>query len=462
MPRRRTIEFWCAVSLCWLLAAAGGLRAAGPADGQAAYSPTAEGLDDLLKSGRFQDFVAAAAALPADASTSAKVARLRIEGLLATGQNRAAEQSAQRTLAAGADPGILKLWLTARWRQGRGLDESPVPVPADAGARRDSHGAAQPPGSNAAATVVQFWKQALGGADPYRLAAGSRSAVLPLIAGGASHSTEPAAAGSARLGLPAIPLDVNGVRLARAFVDTGAQHTLLTPAAAAAAGVEAGPDGVDLVGFSSFPARPAVVRRLRLGNVVLHDVPVYVADSPPLAQAGGQASLGIDLLYHLRVVMDYPRQQAIVAPAVLDGATREPAGGAANGTQHAGWEIPLWTFSSACLAQGRMADGSIARTLIDTGNSQGTYLSSRWASRRLPDCQPFKHWFLLRQRMGRFSLARWQLGGEELADWPVRGTLPSQLERLDLVDLLVGQDLLARYRVEIDLAGRRLRLEAEE
>ena len=38
-----------------------------------------------------------------------------------------------------------------------------------------------------------------------------------------------------------------------------------------------------------------------------------------------------------------------------------------------------------------------------------------------------------------------------MANWPVRGTLSPELERLDIVDLLVGHDLLSRYRVEIDL-----------
>lgn len=444
MPRRMTREFWWSASLCCLLLAAGELKAGEPAEHEAGASPHVERLSSLLKSGRFQDFVDAAGKLPADASGSSNLARLRSEGYLAIGQNRLAEQLAERALPAGADAELLKLWLTARWRQGRGLEDL----------------AGLSGGNTKLPAIVRFWQEALHGADPYRVAAGSRSNVLPMVTRGAPHSSD-SSAGAGR-GLPAISLVINGVPLTRAFVDTGAQHTLLTSAAAAAAGVELGPDGVDLVGFSSFPARPGLVRRLRLGSVELHDVPVYVGDSPPLAQAEGQASLGIDLLYHLRVVMDYPRQQATIAPALRDAGTREPASTRAEGDQRSSWEIPLWTFSNTCLAQGRMADGSIARTLIDTGNGQGTYLSRRWASRRLPDFQPFKNWYLLRHRVGRFSLARWELGSEELADWPVRGTLPGDLERLDLVDVLVGHDLLARYRVEIDLAGRALRLETEE
>lgn len=477
MLRRQETWFGCSAAVCGLLALAGGLRAAEPATAEPATnqqragavmppvlesaeteaSTTAERCDDLLKSGRFQDFVAATAELPADATQLPAVARLRVEACLAVGQNRAAEQAAQRALKECGDPAstpdasLLKLWLTARWRQGRGLAELPLASGSRAGG--DLAESAPP-------AALRFWHTALAGADPYRLAPRSRSAVLPMRAR-APASPPGSAASAASSELPAIALDVNGVRLARAFVDTGAQHTVLTPAAAAAAGVELGPDGVGLVGFSSFPARPAVVRRLRLGTVVLQDIPVYVGDSPALAQAGGQASLGIDVLYHLRLVMDYPRQQVVVAPAGNLTDTRVPVDTGATGTLASSatrWEIPLWTFSHVCLAQGRMADGSIARTLIDTGNGQGTYLSSRWASRQLPDFQPFKNWFLLRHRLGKYALARWELGSEELSNWPVRGTLPDALERLDLVDLLVGHDLLAGYSVEIDLAGRRLRL----
>ena len=51
------------------------------------------------------------------------------------------------------------------------------------------------------------------------------------------------------------------------------------------------------------------------------------------------------------------------------------------------------------------------------------------------------------------------LGGRALADWPVTALLPSALEKADLVDVLLGQDLLAPYRVTIDLTRRYIYLE---
>ncbi len=240
------------------------------------------------------------------------------------------------------------------------------------------------------------------------------------------------------------------MRLPRAFVDTGAQHTVLTRAAAEAAGVELAPVDIPLVGFASFSTRPGLIRRLQLGDVTLRDVPVYVGDSPALLQAGGQASLGIDLLHHLRVTMDYPAQQATIE-AVSPADSRQPL---AKGE----WEIGLWTFSQVCLAQVAMPDGSFARTLIDTGNPRGTYLSPRWANRRLPDFPSLRGWYAQHYRRGRYSLADWQLDGRQFSSWPVLDTLPRPLERMDVVDLLLGLDLLAEYRVEIDLPARHLRL----
>jgi hypothetical protein len=157
--------------------------------------------------------------------------------------------------------------------------------------------------------------------------------------------------------------------------------------------------------------------------------------------------------------MDYPRRQAIVEPAAAPASGSAPPDAA---SPPADWEIPLWTFSQACLAQGRLASGDFARTLIDTANFHGTYASTEWASRRLPEVQPLKRWFMQRYQLGRYTISGWELGDLPLTNWPVRGTLPPELERLDLIDLLVGRDLLARYRVEIDLSGRRMLLRTSE
>jgi predicted aspartyl protease len=271
--------------------------------------------------------------------------------------------------------------------------------------------------------------------------------------------------------------------LDRALIDTGAQHTLLTRAAAAAAGVELGPQWSEMVGFASFSARPAVVRTLRIGELTLWDVPVLVADSPQLLQAGGQASLGIDLLHHLRIVLDYPARRLIAADS---GASigLAPDVATPDAAAHLGdpaWEIPLWTFSFAALSQGTLAGGANARTLIDTGNRSGTFVSTSWANQhlgnqRLDDShrvdEPLADKRLAGESspgepstgsgqgavLGRMLIEHWRLGDRDLGRWPIQGSLPPALERLGIMDVLVGHDLLAGYRVDIDLAHRKLRL----
>jgi hypothetical protein len=440
----------CKISICCLLAFCGVLRAAeGDGSPDDVSHERVCRLETLLKAGRFQEFAEAAIPPATSDPQPAGLPRLQAEALLAMGRNREAETVALRQLlvaarssAAPLDPGLLKLWLTARWRQARGPDE-----PALDPWLKEQVAAGAP-----AVAALRFWREALAGAAPYRLPGESRRSVLSMTAAKGSEAQTAVRRDPESLGLETITLDINGMRLPQVFVDTGAQHTLLTPAAAAAAGVEVGPDCVAMVGFSNFRARPAIVRQLRLGELVLDDVPVYVGESPALAQVAGQASLGIDLMYHVRFVMDYPRRQVIVEPAATASGSREPVAEPSP----ADWEIPLWTFSQTCLAQGRMPDGEFARTLIDTGNRQGTYLSSRWANRRLPDFQPLKTWFVQRYHLGKYSVGRWELGNLQLQNWPVRGILPAGLERLDVVDLLVGHDLLSHYRVEIDLPARRL------
>jgi hypothetical protein len=52
-----------------------------------------------------------------------------------------------------------------------------------------------------------------------------------------------------------------------------------------------------------------------------------------------------------------------------------------------------------------------------------------------------------------------ELGEAVLADWPVGDRIPRNLEQLDLVDVLVGRDLLWPYRLSIDLDQRVMRIE---
>jgi hypothetical protein len=47
-----------------------------------------------------------------------------------------------------------------------------------------------------------------------------------------------------------------------------------------------------------------------------------------------------------------------------------------------------------------------------------------------------------------------------LADWPVHDTMPTELDRLNQVDVMLGHDLLWPYQLSIDLPARVLHLHA--
>jgi hypothetical protein len=125
------------------------------------------------------------------------------------------------------------------------------------------------------------------------------------------------------------------------------------------------------------------------------------------------------------------------------------------------WQIPLWTFSQACLVQGRTGAGAGTRLLVDTGNRTGTFVSPRWARRNLPRYQPPDAGLVFKFKQRDLKIETLEFGEQTLDDWPVVDMLPSSLERLDLVDVLLGHDLLQSYRVTLDLAGRRLVLQGD-
>jgi hypothetical protein len=204
-----------------------------------------------------------------------------------------------------------------------------------------------------------------------------------------------------------------------------------------------------LAGFAGATARPAVLESLALGNLVLHDVPVLVANSPPLMAAKGQMTLGTDLMHHVRFTLDYP-QRRVLAERADRVPSLEPG---------RSWDIPVWTFSQACLAQAVGAGGRTARVLVDTGNRTGTYVSARWAQRNLARFQRPTSTLVFKFRRQGLTLDTMDLGSSTLPNWPILDRMPAELERLNLVDVLVGHDLFGAYRLSIDLRQRVLRLQ---
>lgn len=434
--QRNAIRAAAALLLTMGLAASVGCgRAATGQTRPAAKAPAAASgdearFDELRRSGRLQEFVESALAAAGRDAASPRLRLVQGEALLASGRPDEAELLAWPLAALDPTPpeearAALKLWYTARLRQAKPLSDG-LHQPA-----------LQPEGDDRALlSAAEFWRRQLAGRAPYRVLGALRRSRLKL-------ARQTVWVDQARHEVEGVEVDVNGVTLPSTFVDSGAQYTVLSAAAARRAGISLGPANSQLAGFASAPAQPGLARRLRIGDIELADVPVMVGDWAPLELAAGQMAIGADLMFHVRWTLDYGRDEALAELA------SEPLAAAG---QH-DWEVPLWTFSQACLAEGKLTGGEHARVLLDTGNRVGTYASARWLGRVRP-----RRAEAARLAPLEVELVGLALGGRELPAWPVRDRLPAELERLDVVDVLIGHDLLDRYRVLVDLRRRVLRL----
>ena len=258
-----------------------------------------ERLERLRAAGRFEEFVDGALNAAESRSDDASLLVLQCEALLAAGRPAECEAAAVRAMSLAyeaAEPNVLaqaaRLWTTARFRQAKSLDDA------------SALGLlAKLPANDPSVELLSFWRDVLGGRTSYRLHESGDEAV--------ELAPADAAPGSVPFELSAIQARANGATMPLVFIDTGAQHTLMTAEAARSAGVTVGPRGTELVGFAAVTARPG----LELGDLVLHDVPVVVGDSAPLVALGGQMSLGTELMHHVRFHIDYPARRITAEPA---------------------------------------------------------------------------------------------------------------------------------------------------
>jgi hypothetical protein len=100
------------------------------------------------------------------------------------------------------------------------------------------------------------------------------------------------------------------------------------------------------------------VATLRIGELVLHNVPFHVIDMPPAAEGAPAAVLGYELLTKLIVQVDFERQRI----TFLNPATFTPRG---HGTR-----VPLHVDGQN-LELNAVLDGVPGLFLIDTGNEIG-------------------------------------------------------------------------------------------
>jgi len=395
-------------------------------------------LERVRSRGDFQAFAAESVAAADRFPHDAYLRVLAAEGLLASGNARAAEAdalAAERLADLTSEEissAAIRLWATARIRQGLPLETAQL---------------ARIALDDPALQTVLAWSDLLAGAAPFQIETlKDESSEVPL---------SEAAPDSLAAELLAIDGVANGTPCRTIFIDTGAQHTVMTRAAAEAAGVRVQSGDIELAGFASSTAEAGLIEKLELGSLTIRNVPVLVGDSPALTAAEGSMSLGTDLLYHLRVTLDYPQRRVTAEPASASVTTTDE-----NASTE--WRIPVWTFSRLPLAEGTGAGGTPLRVLIDTGARQGTYISYRWGRREIPQLAGVHSGMVFRFKKKDLTLPPLELGGRAIADWPVVDTLPKELDRLDVVDLMLGHDLLKRFRVTVDLSHGEFRLSSRD
>ena len=400
-------------------------------------------LEYLKLLGRYDRFVELAQRLAKDHPDYPPLLLSQADALLARGNTGEAERlagqvalgqhgSARRMNSITAE--ALQIWSLARLRQGKPLADPAL------GAALDGR-----PWRRPELEVVEYWRRNLDGARPYELAEGKGVSALEFRSASVLFGLAP-------YKMRGISIRVNDVEVPLAIVDTGASHTLLSTSTAEAAKVRIGTNGRTAAGSLAFTARAGFVEKLQIGDLVLRNVPVNVGNPPPLVMTAAKAALGVDLMHHLRFTLDYANDKVLVEPAwqAKDAAPKHP---------DAVWDIPLYTFSDHCMAQARVADGAYARTLIDSGNFAQTLVWPTWAKQNMLNHPgPVGSLLVYSMTDPQRMLKGLRLGDRTLPAWPVMDMPPITLDGIDLLDLLMGHDLLSQYKVTIDMQRRRLRL----
>lgn len=364
----------------------------------------------------------------------------KIEALLATGKIEQAEELARKQATGVGLFGLpatsiqaRKLWLVARLRLGKPL-----------GSKEASN--RLPPAVHPELALANYWIEKLKDRAPYRWE-GKSSGELELARAGVLMGLAPYA-------MHGIRVKINGVEVPLAIVDTGASHTLVSTRTAKETGIDVGTTSRSAAGSLSFSARPGYAKEIDFGGVILKDIPLNVGNPPPLVMTQARMAIGVDIMHHLRFIIDYPKKQVRVM-------THEEADKAPVSKET--WDIPLWTFAEHCLSQSRLPDGSFARTLIDSGNFATTLVWPEWGRQHMPNHRGRSASMLAYAFTNPQSkLEGIELGGRTLPTWPVMDMPPVTLQGVDLLDLLMGHDLLSQYCVEIDMRHRRLRLTSPE
>ena len=243
-------------------------------------------------------------------------------------------------------------------------------------------------------------------------------------------------------------LNGHGVRL---VLDTGATHVVVSPEAAAAAGIQK----TTRIRFGGFgneegSAKHAVADSIAVGPASAGEVPVVVMPILPVSRADG--FLGLSFLRHFTFRLDY--QQKLISFA--SPASRSLTGG--------GSSVPLLDHGRllAVLAE---VDGIPARLIVDTGAGQALILQSWFVEeQRLRERYPKRLKVvtgrgLLGQMRGEIArLQTLKLGDHTITNVFVEFGTKTDTRPGDIAGYL-GAGILRRFNLTFDLAGRRLLIE---
>lgn len=401
----------------------------------------AQWLEWLRKTGQFEQYVQEAQLQSKRHPQSDAIGVHRIESLLVQGKCDEADKLAIELAAIAVRRSgkptpesyeILRRWVIARLRLGKSL-EPPVEL----------RSSVRSLWTSPALAVPNFWREALKGREPYRIVGKVDQDEVALQNAKVLFGLVP-------YRMHGIPVKVNGSSVPLAIVDTGASHTLFNEQTARKAGITIGSTAHAAAGSLTFTARPGFIRELKIGEITLQDVPVSVGNPPPLVITKAEAAIGLDVMMHLRFTIDYGR-----AKVRVQSSRRMPA----DSERGEAWDIPLWPFSDHCLSSGMMPNQQPTRVLIDSGNFAHTLVWPMWAKSHISDHPgPTSSIIGYALTNPRHMLRGLSLAGKSLPDWPVTDMPPVTLKDVDLLDVLMGHDLLSQYVVTVDLANRRLRL----
>ncbi len=397
-------------------------------------------LELLFLNGKYEEFLAVAKPAAERFPNDPRLLRAAAQAALAGGQHAEAESFARQAIAAAkADPAAwaneagrsIRIALDSRMRRGLPFVAADAPDLLDGSFRSGE------------IETLTSWRDALAGAAPYELAS------PPDAAADLEFKSARALFGFIPNAMRGIEISIDGHVMPLAIVDTGAAHTLVSQSFAKTAGLQLVGPKVAASGSMGFTAQSALIKELKIGPVTLRNVPVNVGDPPPLVMTQAKAALGVDVMQHLRFEIDYGNSRVRVRPARYAPEPADPEA----------WDIPLYAFAEHALVEARLPNGASARTIIDSGNFAATLVWPRWGQEHIAGhAKPAGDMMAFVRSKPVTEVKGMALGGKALPNWPGLDMPPMTLEGVDLLDLLMGHDLLSQYVVTVDMQGRRLRL----